>query len=140
MLTTAQGLPPTPGEDPRSRTLNSGLHCAYGVECRTLRWIYILDPPRALGQFRPCLRTKPGLQEVRGPSGRDGARLQGLLLCRGPKRHAKYVCSITIMVTIITIAIVFLVANINIKTGGAAAAATPPPAATTTIITTHLAA
>ena len=28
---------------------NTGLQYFYGVDCRTLRWIYFLDPPRGLG-------------------------------------------------------------------------------------------
>ena len=35
-------------EDPKSRTLNSGPQYSYGVGCRTLRWINLLDPPRGL--------------------------------------------------------------------------------------------
>ena len=32
-----------------SRTADSGLKYFYGVDYRTLRWIYLLDPPKGLG-------------------------------------------------------------------------------------------
>ena len=40
---------PRSGEDPKSRSPNSGLSCSYGVDNGTLRWIYFLDPLRGLG-------------------------------------------------------------------------------------------
>ena len=36
-------------QDPKSRTPESGLEYCHAVDCRTLRWIYCLDPPRGLG-------------------------------------------------------------------------------------------
>ena len=36
-------------EDPKSRSPNSELNRSYGVDYRSLRWIYFLDPPRGLG-------------------------------------------------------------------------------------------
>ena len=33
-------------EDPKSRSPDSELWYSYGVDYRTLRWIYFLDPPR----------------------------------------------------------------------------------------------
>ena len=38
-----------PWEDPKSRCPNSGFQDSYGVDYRTLRGIYFLDPPRGLG-------------------------------------------------------------------------------------------
>ena len=40
---------PNAREDPKVEPPNSGLQCSSGVDCRTPRWIYFLDPPRALG-------------------------------------------------------------------------------------------
>ena len=55
MLTTPElphtGLPSWTElwEDPQNRTRNSGLWYPPGVDCRALKWIHLLDPPRALG-------------------------------------------------------------------------------------------
>ena len=43
---------PDPREDPKSRSPNFGMQYSYGVDCRTLRWIYFLDPPSGLGRHR----------------------------------------------------------------------------------------
>ena len=40
---------PDPREDPKSRTPNLGFQYSYRVDDRTLRCIYLLDPPRVLG-------------------------------------------------------------------------------------------
>ena len=37
---------PGPQEDPKSRSPNNGLQYSYGVDYRTLMWIYFLDPFR----------------------------------------------------------------------------------------------
>ena len=42
-------------EDPKSRALESALHCSYGVNDGTLRWIYFLDSRRALGGPLPVI-------------------------------------------------------------------------------------
>ena len=44
---------PDPREDSTSRSPNSGLQYSYGVDYRTLKRIYIRDPPRGLGILNP---------------------------------------------------------------------------------------
>ena len=39
-------------EDPKSRTSDSGFYYSYCVDCRTLWWIYFLDPPGGLGTWK----------------------------------------------------------------------------------------
>ena len=63
-------------EDPESvsRSPNSGLDYSYGVEYRTPRWIYLLDPPKGPGKQGP---SKPKgfemalLSRFPTPFGRD---------------------------------------------------------------------
>ena len=43
---------PDSWKDPKSRSPNSGLQYSSGVGYITLRWIYLLDPPRGLGRQR----------------------------------------------------------------------------------------
>ena len=68
---------PDPWEDPESRTPSSGLQNSYGVDYRTLRGIYFLDPPRGLGMEAggrpPVERPGPGVHRpavCRGAVGR----------------------------------------------------------------------
>ena len=52
---------PDPGEDPKSRS-------STGVDYRALRWMHVLDPPRALGQKALFLLERPGLyRPAQGP-------------------------------------------------------------------------
>ena len=41
-------------EDPKRRPPNSGLQYSYGVQYRTVRGGYFLDPPKGLGFSWPC--------------------------------------------------------------------------------------
>ena len=43
-----KGQPPDPWEDPKSRNFNFGLQYSYGVDSRTLRWIYFLGSSQGL--------------------------------------------------------------------------------------------
>ena len=50
----------TPGRIQKGRSPNSGLNNSHGVEYRTLRWIYFVDPPRDLGLVQQNLARDVG--------------------------------------------------------------------------------
>ena len=52
VLLLARVVCPDPRKDPKSTTPNSGLQNSHGVDFRTLRWMYFLDPLRGLGDCR----------------------------------------------------------------------------------------
>ena len=49
---------PDPRQDPENRFPHSRLQYSYGVDYGTIRWIYILDPPRGLGSFQQASEAK----------------------------------------------------------------------------------
>ena len=56
-------------EEPTSRTLDSRLYFCYGGDYGTLRWVYVLDPPKGVG-------TDNGKTAKRRLSWREGTQAQ----------------------------------------------------------------